>query len=120
MIYLVYPRMSSAARKHHSLSLKLFGTAGLGYCKALKAHFKITSQALFRHHFNIGITLILCYLFLGRAGAKGLAVSFFTDKASKMASELVVILREANQEVPSQLEGMRSFGGGGGGRYGGR
>ena len=57
---------------------------------------------------------------LGRAGAKGLAVSFFTDKASKMASELVVILREAKQEIPPQLEGMRSYGGGGGGRYGGR
>ena len=57
----------------------------------------------------------------GRAGAKGLAVSFFTEKASKMASELVVILREANQDVPAQLESMRSFGGGGGGgRYGGR
>jgi ATP-dependent RNA helicase DDX5/DBP2 len=54
----------------------------------------------------------------GRAGAKGLAVSFFTDKASKMASELVVILREAGQEIPPQLESMRSFGGGGGrGRY---
>ena len=62
----------------------------------------------------------LFFYFLGRAGAKGLAVSFFTDKASKMAAELVVILREANQEIPSQLESMRSFGGGGGGRYGGR
>jgi ATP-dependent RNA helicase DDX5/DBP2 len=57
--------------------------------------------------------------FSGRAGAKGLAVSFFTDKASKMAGELVTILREANQEVPPQLANMRSFGGGGG-RYGGR
>ena len=60
------------------------------------------------------------FYFLGRAGAKGLAVSFFTDKASKMAGDLVTILREANQEIPSQLESMRSFGGGGGGRYGGR
>ena len=57
-------------------------------------------------------------LYTGRAGAKGLAVSFFTDKASKMASELMVILREAGQDVPPQLETMRSFGGGGGrGRY---
>ena len=56
--------------------------------------------------------------YTGRAGAKGLAVSFFTDKASKLASELVVILREAGQDVPPQLETMRSFGGGGGrGRY---
>eukprot|EP00286_Rhodomonas_abbreviata_P000205 CAMPEP_0181290574 /NCGR_PEP_ID=MMETSP1101-20121128/1485_1 /TAXON_ID=46948 /ORGANISM="Rhodomonas abbreviata, Strain Caron Lab Isolate" /LENGTH=281 /DNA_ID=CAMNT_0023394865 /DNA_START=105 /DNA_END=946 /DNA_ORIENTATION=- len=31
----------------------------------------------------------------GRAGAKGTAVSFFTDKASKMARDLVEILREA-------------------------
>jgi hypothetical protein len=59
------------------------------------------------------------FIFPGRAGAKGLAVSFFTDKASKMAGELVTILREANQEIPPQLANMRSFGGGGG-RYGGR
>jgi ATP-dependent RNA helicase DDX5/DBP2 len=53
----------------------------------------------------------------GRAGAKGIAVSFFTDKASKMARELVEIMRKANQEVPAALSTMT--GGGGGGFYGG-
>ena len=77
----------------------------------------------FYFHFLFSFFFIFHFLFfyfLGRAGAKGLAVSFFTDKASKMAGELITILREANQEIPSQLESMRSFGGGGGGRYGGR
>ena len=56
----------------------------------------------------------------GRAGAKGVSISFFTDKASKMARELVTILREANQDVPPALEGMVGYGGGGGhSRYGG-
>jgi ATP-dependent RNA helicase DDX5/DBP2 len=54
----------------------------------------------------------------GRAGAKGVSVSFFTEKASKMAPELVTILREAGQEIPPALKNMRFFGGGGGkGRY---
>lgn len=57
----------------------------------------------------------------GRAGAKGIAVSFFTEKASKMAKELVVILREAGQDVPPELQSMGGgHGGGGHSRYGGR
>ena len=44
----------------------------------------------------------------GRAGAKGLAVSFFTEKSSKMASALVGILHEAKQEVPPKLEYIAS------------
>ena len=56
----------------------------------------------------------------GRAGAKGVSISFFTDKASKMARELVTILREANQEIPAALNNRGGMGGGGGGsRYGG-
>lgn len=35
-----------------------------------------------------------------------------------MAGELVVILREAGQEIPAQLENMRGYGGGGN-RYAG-
>ena len=69
-----------------------------------------------RHYLSLCLFLFLS----GRAGAKGLAVSFFTEKSSKMARELVTILREAGQEVPPQLENMQSHGGGGGGRYGGR
>lgn len=61
----------------------------------------------------------------GRAGARGTAVSFFTEKSSKMARDLVPILQEAKQEVPSALAAQAggSYGGGnsryGGGRYGG-
>ena len=57
----------------------------------------------------------------GRAGNKGIAVSFFTQKSAKLASELLRIMREANQNIPPQLEGMGGYGGGysgGGGRYG--
>ena len=55
----------------------------------------------------------------GRAGAKGLSVSFLTDKHSRMAGDLVDLLREAKQEVPAQLESMcrRGGGGRGGGTY---
>lgn len=55
----------------------------------------------------------------GRAGARGTAVSFFTDKSSKMAKDLVEILYEAKQEVPPALSSQVSHHGGGGGRYGG-
>lgn len=54
----------------------------------------------------------------GRAGAKGTAITFFTSENGKSARELVKILREANQDVPAELEGMiRGGGGGGGGRW---
>lgn len=57
----------------------------------------------------------------GRAGATGLAVSFFTEKNSKMAPELLEILVEAKQEIPPALQAMAPYrGGGGGGRGGGR
>jgi ATP-dependent RNA helicase DDX5/DBP2 len=51
----------------------------------------------------------------GRAGAKGVALSFFTDKHARLASEIVNLLREANQEIPPQLLAMGGRGGGGGG-----
>ena len=50
----------------------------------------------------------------GRAGATGVAVSFFTEKHRKMARELVEILQKAHQEVPHPLMEMSQFGGGGG------
>ena len=64
----------------------------------------------------------------GRAGATGTAVSFFTEKHSKMAGELKKILIDAKQDVPPQLESFRGsgsgppsrYGGGGGGGGGGR
>jgi len=39
----------------------------------------------------------------GRAGAKGTAVSFFTEKNSRMANDFVQVLKEANQNVPDRL-----------------
>ena len=42
----------------------------------------------------------------GRAGARGVAVSFFTEKVARYAKDLVTILIEANQEVPPKLEQM--------------
>lgn len=54
----------------------------------------------------------------GRAGAKGLAVSFFTEKHAKLARELLDILEKAKQDVPPELLGyVRSGGGGGHSRY---
>jgi len=55
----------------------------------------------------------------GRAGATGVAVSFMTEKHSRLARELTTILKEANQDVPPGLEGMIRRGGGGGGHRGG-
>ena len=47
----------------------------------------------------------------GRAGAKGYAVSFFTEKSSRMAKELVNILQAADQKVPPELPQMGFFSG---------
>ena len=40
----------------------------------------------------------------GRAGAKGKAYTFFTKDKARMAPELVKILREANQQIPAELQ----------------
>jgi len=53
----------------------------------------------------------------GRAGATGLAVSFFTEKHSKLAKELVDVLAKAKQDIPPALATMAPSGGFG--RYGG-
>jgi len=58
----------------------------------------------------------------GRAGAKGTAISFITEKHARMANDLKKLLVEANQTVPPALDDMCRRGGGGGGgnsRYGG-
>ncbi|KAI3632392.1 hypothetical protein MIR68_009498 [Amoeboaphelidium protococcarum] len=60
----------------------------------------------------------------GRAGNTGMATAFFTNNDASLASDLMAILEEAGQEVPSFLRDMSggaSFGGygGGGGRSGG-
>ena len=55
----------------------------------------------------------------GRAGAKGMAISFFTEKHSRMAGDLKKILYEAKQNVPPALDQFRPGGGGGGGGGGG-
>lgn len=57
----------------------------------------------------------------GRAGAKGKAYTFFTQGDKKCATQLVEVLKKAEQDIPAELQSMvRSrFGGGGGGRGGG-
>ena len=52
----------------------------------------------------------------GRAGSKGTAISFFTEKSSKMARDLIKLLEDAGQAVPDRLRGYSHRGGGGGGR----
>jgi ATP-dependent RNA helicase DDX5/DBP2 len=59
----------------------------------------------------------------GRAGAKGIAYTFFTPGDRKSATQLVGLLKEAEQEIPAELQSMArpAFGrsGGRGGGYGG-
>ncbi|CAE6482534.1 unnamed protein product [Rhizoctonia solani] len=60
----------------------------------------------------------------GRAGNTGTSTAFFNRGNKNIVRELIVLLREANQEVPAWLDTVASesaFGGGGrGGRGGGR
>lgn len=61
----------------------------------------------------------------GRAGATGIAYTFFSDQDWKYASDLIKLLEGANQQVPPQLGEMAARGGpprGGfpGGGFGGR
>lgn len=51
----------------------------------------------------------------GRAGNTGLATAFVNDKNRSLVMELQELLRENNQEVPSWMAGISSYGGGGGG-----
>ncbi|XP_048328075.1 DEAD-box ATP-dependent RNA helicase 46 isoform X2 [Ziziphus jujuba] len=54
----------------------------------------------------------------GRAGATGVAYTFFGDQDAKYASDLVKVLEGANQRVPPEIRDMGSRGGGGGmGRF---
>jgi ATP-dependent RNA helicase DDX5/DBP2 len=59
----------------------------------------------------------------GRAGATGVAISFFTEKHSRLAKDLVEVLVKANQNVPKELQAFvpeRGNGSGGGrSHYGG-
>merc|ERR1719278_1798348 len=49
----------------------------------------------------------------GRMGNLGLATSFFNDKNRNLAKDLIELIVESNQELPSWLESMNHFGGGG-------
>merc|ERR1719415_460225 len=51
----------------------------------------------------------------GRAGATGSSYTFFTSDKSRLARDLINVLREASQPVPEELERMAGSGGGGGG-----
>ncbi|KAG6394237.1 hypothetical protein SASPL_144819 [Salvia splendens] len=48
----------------------------------------------------------------GRAGATGVAYTFFCEQDAKHASELIKLLEGASQHVPSELRDMASRGGG--------
>ncbi|KAF5740394.1 putative dead box ATP-dependent RNA helicase [Tripterygium wilfordii] len=48
----------------------------------------------------------------GRAGATGVAYSFFNDQDAKHASELIKVLERANQRVPPEIREMASRNGG--------
>ncbi|XP_027357778.1 DEAD-box ATP-dependent RNA helicase 46 [Abrus precatorius] len=48
----------------------------------------------------------------GRAGATGVAYTFFGDQDAKYASDLIKVLEGANQRVPSELRDMSLRGGG--------
>ncbi|CAI9111190.1 OLC1v1011346C1 [Oldenlandia corymbosa var. corymbosa] len=48
----------------------------------------------------------------GRAGATGVAYTFFSDQDAKHASDLVKLLEGANQRVPVELRDIASRGGG--------
>ncbi|BAU00988.1 hypothetical protein LR48_Vigan10g280000 [Vigna angularis] len=52
----------------------------------------------------------------GRAGATGLAYTFFGDQDAKYATDLIKVLEGANQKVPPELRDMSSRGGSGMGR----
>ncbi|KAK4765134.1 hypothetical protein SAY86_026224 [Trapa natans] len=49
----------------------------------------------------------------GRAGATGVAYTFFGDQDAKYASDLIKILEGANQKVPAEVRSMATRGGGG-------
>ena len=58
----------------------------------------------------------------GRAGAKGIAYTFFTQNDRKCATQLVEVLQKAEQVIPPELQAMvrPKYGGGSGGYGGGR
>merc|ERR1719491_631608 len=57
----------------------------------------------------------------GRAGKKGVAVSFFvSDKNGRMARDMIEILNRTQQAVSNELESAAMMNRGGGGRGGGR
>ncbi|GMG34577.1 unnamed protein product [Ambrosiozyma monospora] len=59
----------------------------------------------------------------GRAGEKGTAITLFTTENANQAHDLIVILKEAKQEIPPELSALdkKGFGNGyGGGRGYGR
>lgn len=53
----------------------------------------------------------------GRAGATGVAFTFFTEQDWKYAPDLIKVLEGANQQVPPQVRDIAMRGGGGGPGY---
>lgn len=48
----------------------------------------------------------------GRAGAKGVAYSFFTAANARLAAQIIAVLKEADQPVPAQLVQFAEVSGG--------
>ena len=46
----------------------------------------------------------------GRAGERGMAYTFFTEKDARLAPDLIALLEEAGQEVPRELYDMAPAG----------
>lgn len=80
----------------------------------------------FRTSSRLNLIWLLFIHYSGRAGKKGVAVSFFVaEKNGRMAREIIEILNRTSQNVPQELvnASMTSFRGGKGGgrgRGGGR
>lgn len=53
----------------------------------------------------------------GRAGATGVAYTFFCDQDAKYASDLIKVLEKADQDVPEKLYDLAARGGRGRGRF---
>lgn len=59
-------------------------------------------------------SMVILTFLCQRAGMTGISYTYFTTDNAKSARELVGILKEAKANVPSQLEEMAMYGGGGG------
>ena len=118
---LLFYEMNEFASSSSSVETKsLWCKAQLFYCKQL--HISLLNTARISLHKQLHISLLRIGR-TGRMGNLGLATSFFNDKNRNLVKDLVELIVEANQDLPSWLEAMsldsRNMFGGGGRRGGG-